>query len=206
MVLASVIVGAALLQGCAYPVPMPMPMAMPSVPASYRVLFNWDSAVLTDQARQTIREAAAASSSSRIELDGHTDTSGPQRYNQVLSMRRARAVAVELVRDGVPLAAINIQGYGETQPLVPTGDGVREPLNRRVEIILQPTVAQAAPPAYLPIPIPMPVPMPVPVPYAYGYPAFVAPPVVFGYRGWGYGYGYRGYGYRGYGYRSYGRR
>jgi OmpA-OmpF porin, OOP family len=52
-------------------------------------------------------------------------------------MRRARAVQAELVRDGVPAAAINIQGFGDTNLLVPTGPGVREARNRRVEIIIR---------------------------------------------------------------------
>ena len=54
-----------------------------------------------------------------------------------LSLRRANAVAAELVRDGVPRNEISIQGFGETHLLVPTGPGVREPQNRRVEIILR---------------------------------------------------------------------
>jgi outer membrane protein OmpA-like peptidoglycan-associated protein len=45
-------------------------------------------------------------------------------------------VAAELVRDGVPRAEIDIHAYGDTRPLVPTAPGVREPQNRRVEIIL----------------------------------------------------------------------
>jgi outer membrane protein OmpA-like peptidoglycan-associated protein len=73
----------------------------------------------------------------KIEVNGYTDTSGTPQYNQGLSIRRAQAVASELVRDGVPRAAISIQGFGETHLLVPTGPGVREPQNRRVEIIIQ---------------------------------------------------------------------
>jgi outer membrane protein OmpA-like peptidoglycan-associated protein len=46
-------------------------------------------------------------------------------------------VAAELVRDGVPQSAINIQGLGDTHLLVPTAAGVREPQNRRVEIIIR---------------------------------------------------------------------
>jgi outer membrane protein OmpA-like peptidoglycan-associated protein len=46
-------------------------------------------------------------------------------------------VAAELVKDGVPKTAITIQGFGETHLLVPTGPGVREPQNRRVEIIIK---------------------------------------------------------------------
>jgi outer membrane protein OmpA-like peptidoglycan-associated protein len=107
---------------------------------SYLVFFDWDKATLTDRARQIIKEAADNSTRvqyTRLEVNGYTDTSGTPRYNQGLSVRRAQAVAAELVRDGVPRQAITIQGFGETHLLVPTGDGVREPQNRRVEIIIR---------------------------------------------------------------------
>ena len=70
-------------------------------------------------------------------MNGYTDTSGTPKYNQGLSVRRAQAVQAELVRDGVPQSAISIQGFGDTHLLVPTGAGVREPQNRRVEIIIR---------------------------------------------------------------------
>ena len=57
--------------------------------------------------------------------------------DMALSLRRANTVKDALVRDGVPATAISVIGKGETQPLVPTADGVREPQNRRVEIVLQ---------------------------------------------------------------------
>jgi len=94
---------------------------------------------LTDSARQIIREAAEHSTRvqyTRIEVNGCTDTSGTPAYNQRLSVRRAQNVAAELVRNGVPRNAISIHGLGQTHLLVPTGDGVREPQNRRVEIII----------------------------------------------------------------------
>jgi outer membrane protein OmpA-like peptidoglycan-associated protein len=113
----------------------------PMLPArSYLVFFDWDKATLTGRARQIIHEAADNSTKvqyTKIEVNGYTDTSGTPKYNQGLSIRRAQAVASELVRDGVPRAAISIQGFGETHLLVPTGPGVREPQNRRVEIIIQ---------------------------------------------------------------------
>jgi outer membrane protein OmpA-like peptidoglycan-associated protein len=58
-------------------------------------------------------------------------------YNQGLSVRRAKAVAAQLVTDGVPASEITAQGFGDTNLLVPTGPGVREPQNRRVQIVLQ---------------------------------------------------------------------
>jgi outer membrane protein OmpA-like peptidoglycan-associated protein len=51
-------------------------------------------------------------------------------------VRRAESVEAELVRDGVPKDEIVVRGFGESDPLVPTAAGVREPQNRRVEIIL----------------------------------------------------------------------
>jgi OOP family OmpA-OmpF porin len=124
------------------PPPPPPPVAAPApAPArSYLVFFDWDKATLTDRARQIISEAAANSTKvqyTRIEVNGYTDTSGTPQYNMGLSVRRAQAVAAELVKDGVPKAAIAIQGFGETHLLVPTGPGVREPQNRRVEIIIR---------------------------------------------------------------------
>jgi OOP family OmpA-OmpF porin len=107
---------------------------------TYLVFFDWDRADLTDRARQIIGEAAQATTRvqvTRIQVNGYTDKSGTARYNQGLSVRRATNVANELVRLGVPRSAISVQGFGETHPLVPTADGVREPQNRRVEIILQ---------------------------------------------------------------------
>ena len=73
----------------------------------------------------------------RIEVNGYTDTSGTPKYNMGLSIRRANAVKAELIKDGVPANAITMQGFGETHLLVPTGPGVREPQNRRVEIIIR---------------------------------------------------------------------
>ena len=73
----------------------------------------------------------------RIEVNGYTDTSGTPKYNQGLSIRRAQVVASELTKDGVPQNAITVQGFGDTHLLVSTGPGVREPQNRRVEIIIR---------------------------------------------------------------------
>lgn len=124
------------------PAAAPPPAAVPASPISrsYLVFFDWDKAVLTDRARQIVAEAASNSQKvqvTKIEVNGYTDTSGTPKYNQGLSVRRAQAVAAELVKDGVPSGAIAIQGFGETHPLVATGANVREPQNRRVEIIIR---------------------------------------------------------------------
>jgi OmpA-OmpF porin, OOP family len=125
--------------------PAPAAAAVQAVPAqaparSYLVFFDWDKSTLTDRARQIIKDAADNSTKvqyTRIEVNGYADTSGTHQYNQGLSQRRAQVVQAELVHDGVPANAITIQGFGDTHLLVPTGPGVREPQNRRVEIIVR---------------------------------------------------------------------
>jgi OOP family OmpA-OmpF porin len=124
------------------PPPAPVPVAAPApAPAkTYLVFFDWDKANLTPRATQIIAQAASDSKTTQvttIEVSGYTDTSGTAVYNQGLSIRRAKAVAAQLVVDGVPASEITTQGFGDTHLLVQTGPGVREPQNRRVEIVLQ---------------------------------------------------------------------
>jgi outer membrane protein OmpA-like peptidoglycan-associated protein len=118
----------------------PPPAPPPPQTTSFMVFFDWDRSNLSQQALQTIQQAANAyrtKGSARITATGHTDRSGPENYNMALSLRRANTVKDALVRDGVPASAITVIGKGESQPLVQTADGVREPQNRRVEIVIQ---------------------------------------------------------------------
>ena len=121
--------------------PRPAPVAAAPAPArSFLVFFDFARDDLTARAREIIGQAAQASRSqqvTRIEVAGHTDTVGSAQYNQGLSQRRANNVAAELVRLGVPRQSIQTAAYGFTRPLVPTGPNVREPQNRRVEIVLR---------------------------------------------------------------------
>lgn len=71
-----------------------------------------------------------------IRVVGHTDTSGPASYNLALSKRRAKDARDELVRQGVRGEIITSEGKGETEPFVDTGDGVKEQLNRRTEVLI----------------------------------------------------------------------
>jgi outer membrane protein OmpA-like peptidoglycan-associated protein len=104
----------------------------------YLVFFAWDRADVTpvaatilDQVAQDYKDGEIP----RVVLAGHTDTSGTADYNLRLSERRARAIAAELVARGVPETALEVTWFGETELRVPTADGVREPQNRRVEIL-----------------------------------------------------------------------
>jgi outer membrane protein OmpA-like peptidoglycan-associated protein len=125
-------------QPTAAPPPPPPPPA--AVAPSFMVFFDWDRSNLSAQALNTIRQAAGAyktKGNARITATGHTDTSGPEAYNMALSLRRANTVKDALVREGVPATAIAVVGRGEAGLLVQTADGVREPQNRRVEIVIQ---------------------------------------------------------------------
>ncbi len=121
--------------------PVEQPAVQPVAPArSYMIFFDFNRADLTDRARQIIAEAAQNAQRggvTRIEVSGHADRSGTPQYNQRLSERRAQVVAAELERRGVARSNMAIQAFGESRPLVPTADGVREPQNRRVEIVLR---------------------------------------------------------------------
>ena len=72
-----------------------------------------------------------------IRVVGHTDRSGSAGYNLRLSERRAKDAMDELVRQGVNRAVVTSSGMGETQPFVPTEDGVKEQLNRRTEVLIK---------------------------------------------------------------------
>ncbi len=121
------------------PEPEPAPPPEPEVVRDFIVFFDWDKSDLRPDALAILRDAAGYAKSggfTRIVATGHADRSGPDAYNMRLSQRRAEAVRGELMRLGVPADYITTVAKGEREPLVPTPDGVREPQNRRVEIVL----------------------------------------------------------------------
>jgi OOP family OmpA-OmpF porin len=118
--------------------PAPTPPAQ--MPSNYLVFFAWNSATLTAQSHDVIRQVATNAESDSIDrlmAVGHADSSGAATYNVGLSERRADAVRAALIAAGVPDANVGIDWKGETEPLVLTNNGVREPQNRRVEITFQ---------------------------------------------------------------------
>ena len=121
------------------PVVAPPPAPAP-ITRSYMVFFDFDRSDITQQALATIKQAAENArlgGVQRLNVTGHTDRAGTEQYNMALSLRRANAVKQVLIGEGIAADQIVVIGRGESQPLVPTADGVREAQNRRVEIILQ---------------------------------------------------------------------
>jgi OOP family OmpA-OmpF porin len=122
--------------------PPPAPPPTPAAPDNYLVFFDFDKAELTADAMRILENVEAAAGGDeaavrRILAVGHADTSGSDAYNLRLSERRAEAVRAELAARNVKAESIVTDARGEKEPLVPTGDGVREPQNRRVEITLE---------------------------------------------------------------------
>jgi OOP family OmpA-OmpF porin len=117
---------------------VPPPPAPPAAPRNYLVFFDFNKSDLTADAKRIVDQAASNAQSGHITqmtVTGHTDTVGSDAYNMRLSRRRAESVASELEQDGVPSSEIEIVAKGKRDLLVPTADGVREPQNRRVQIV-----------------------------------------------------------------------
>ena len=121
------------------PAPAPAPVKPVQVQKNFIVFFDFDKAAITPEASAVIQQAANAAKTTgaaRIDLTGHTDLTGSERYNLALSVKRGDAVKARLVSLGIPADQIFVVGKGKSTPLVKTPDGVREPQNRRVEIVL----------------------------------------------------------------------
>lgn len=105
------------------------------------VYFDLMKANLSSEAYALIASIAHRGISEESDIDvvivkGYTDTSGTEVYNKDLSLRRAMAVRDALVVNGIPKAMIHVEGYGKSSPAIDTGDGIREPENRRATIII----------------------------------------------------------------------
>jgi iron complex outermembrane receptor protein len=117
----------------------PPPVQAPApAPRSYLVFFDFNKSDLTPQAIQIVDQAASNAGPAkvtRLTVTGHTDTVGSDAYNMRLSRRRAESVAARLEKDGIASSEIEIVAKGKRDLLVPTADGVKEPQNRRVQIV-----------------------------------------------------------------------
>ena len=123
------------------PGPIPVPSTVtPEIcrqPIIGTVFFEFDSAAVPESSRQTLQFVAnnmAACGWGGLNAVGHADRSGSDAYNQGLARRRADAVAAALAAAGIAPGAVATSSRGESEPRVPTADGVREAQNRRVEI------------------------------------------------------------------------
>jgi len=110
-----------------------------TLPTAYTVFFDLNKADLKPEGHkiiETVAQNAKAMKLTRMDLTGHTDSSGDDKYNVGLSKRRAEAVRAAFVALGFDEAEIMVLAKGETSPIVKTPDGKYAPKNRRVEIVL----------------------------------------------------------------------
>lgn len=114
--------------------------AQPDPPKRFLLYFRFGSSTLTDESKVLLPEIAKAvqeRKSTDVSVVGHTDTMGAARGNYRLSLKRAQKVADLLEKLGVESDILNVDSHGETRLLVPTGDNVSEPKNRRVEVTVR---------------------------------------------------------------------
>ena len=112
-------------------------MALPSRPATFVLYFLEGKDELTDESNgEVVRifDELKSRPDPEILVIGHTDAVGTIQYNDQLSLQRAERVRDELVARGIPAGSIEVSGRGKREPLVPTSEGIPEPMNRRVEI------------------------------------------------------------------------
>jgi OOP family OmpA-OmpF porin len=130
---------AAMQPAQAEPAPEPEPEQME--PERTVLYFDFDEASVRQGERNKIRRVVQAAremeDAASFSVTGHADRAGPADYNQELSLRRAQSVRDALTSRGIPADNISIAARGESEPAVPTADGVREQDNRRVEIVVR---------------------------------------------------------------------
>ena len=125
------------------PPPPPQPMVAappPPAPRQFIVFFGFNKCNITSEADGVLSQAASTAKetgAASIRIVGHTDTVGSNKYNQKLSVCRANAAKSNLVAKGIAENTIMASGKGETELMVQTGDGVKEPQNRRATVDLQ---------------------------------------------------------------------
>jgi outer membrane protein OmpA-like peptidoglycan-associated protein len=114
--------------------------ALPPPPARFILYFEHGTADLTRESRAMVPKVLKAikeRSPVDISVVGHTDTVGDRPYNYRLSLKRAQAVAALLTAEGLNPSILEIASHGKDNPLIPTGDQVPEPRNRRVEVTVR---------------------------------------------------------------------
>ena len=114
--------------------------ALPTEPVSLLFYFLHDSTELTAESKSHIPEVLSLVNKREfyeISIIGHTDTTGSDEYNMRLSSARAESVRETLLSGGIRSDRIELRYHGKRDPIIPTGDNVREPRNRRVEFIVK---------------------------------------------------------------------
>ena len=114
--------------------------AQPARAEHFTLYFIEGSDELTEDSKETLKKVFSDLSGRTVPdvvVVGHTDTVGSNEFNDALARKRAERVRDAMIAQGILPENIVARGRGKREPLVPTADGVAEPRNRRVEIIVQ---------------------------------------------------------------------
>lgn len=114
--------------------------ARPAQPVHFLLYFHPNATDLVDDSKAMLPKIIAVIKqrhSVDVSVVGHSDTTGNDAYNLRLSRQRAEAVAKWLTGQGVDAKSLEITSHGKRRLLIPTGDNVDEPRNRRVEVTVR---------------------------------------------------------------------
>lgn len=112
----------------------------PKPPVSFLLYFNSGGSVLTDASLKllpSVEQAVQERTPCDVNIIGHADKEGSNKHNINISLGRAKSVHEWFVKKNLDIGAISVESYGEEDPLIPTKDGVSEPRNRRVEVLVR---------------------------------------------------------------------
>jgi outer membrane protein OmpA-like peptidoglycan-associated protein len=115
-------------------------LALPSPPIHFTLYFHTGTTIITEESRKLLARVLpelASRKTTEVAVVGHTDRVGSRRMNYQLGLDRAMEIKQLLVSQGIKPGIIEITSHGEDNPLIKTDDGVPEPRNRRVEVILR---------------------------------------------------------------------
>jgi OmpA-OmpF porin, OOP family len=120
----------------------PQKRQVPAPQRTFTIFFGWNSATIPSRYKDVVAQAALNAKNLMdlrgwVEVRGYVDTSMSEQRSVTLSENMGKAVCDELIRDGLDPNRVTYSGQGKTQLLKQTPDGVREPINRRVEIRIQ---------------------------------------------------------------------
>jgi outer membrane protein OmpA-like peptidoglycan-associated protein len=114
--------------------------AQPSRAASFTLYFVEGKDEFTEESKQVVDRLLAEIAGRPVPdvlVLGHTDAVGNDAFNDALGLQRAETVRSALIRLGIPASDVRAISRGKREPAVPTPDGVAEPRNRRVEIVVR---------------------------------------------------------------------
>ncbi|OUS26382.1 hypothetical protein A9Q98_10700 [Thalassotalea sp. 42_200_T64] len=108
------------------------------------ITFASNQSTITASFHQTLNDVARVLSKynkTLLSIEGHTDSSGSEGYNQNLSEQRADSVKVYLMHQNILASRLQTTGYGELRPMVGNETVSNRALNRRVEVQIVPNQA-----------------------------------------------------------------